>query len=347
MDNLKNTFVKRKYGEGAEEFLIYLMKNPHPNLPNIIEVKDGYYIMEYVKGRTLSDVENEGGALSEETAKSYMLQLISAVKLMHGFKVVHRDIKPDNIIITSGGILKLIDFDSSRKITDRKTRDTVLLGTNGFAAPEQYGFSQTDERSDIYALGIVYNYMLTKKSPFEQIADGANKKIIKKCISIDKKDRYKNTDILKRDIESDVYSGYKLFDFLPGFRTRNPINMTIAASVYIIYLASCFITKVVIFETEQILFAALFYMADIICLGILAALIFNIGGIADKITIPAALSLRYSDSKAFKILNRVGICAIWVITVSILQFFILNDASQLLVISPIFSPFIVIASLFF
>ena len=154
MKDKELTFVKRKYNPAIKDFLTHLSDNPHPNFPVIAEIQDDFYIMEYIEGKTLEEALS-GDVFLKEKAKELILQLLDAVELLHKFSIVHRDIKPENIIISCDGTLKLIDFDIARKIVNLKDRDTEILGTAGYAAPEQYGFTQTDERSDIYAIGLV------------------------------------------------------------------------------------------------------------------------------------------------------------------------------------------------
>ena len=96
-------------------------------------------------------------------AKRITRQLCSALWVLHSMGVVHRDVKPDNVIIR-GQEAVLIDFDASRVYKNAMREDTQILGTTGFAAPEQYGLSQSDGRADIYALGVLLNIMLTGRA---------------------------------------------------------------------------------------------------------------------------------------------------------------------------------------
>ncbi len=282
------TFVKRKYNPAIQDFLKHLSDTPHPNFPVIAEVHDDYYVMEYIEGKTLEE-ELADKVFPKETAKEFLIQLIDAVELLHKFNIVHRDIKPENIIISTDGTLKLIDFDIARKIVNLKNRDTRLLGTAGYAAPEQFGFTQTDERSDIYAIGIVYNYMLTGKSPFEELAVGQTGKIIQKCIKMDKRDRYKSTSLLRKDVKSDIYTSYKLFEILPGFRTKNPYKMVFASASYILFIM-CYTVLIVdqapkSFSLEAFLFYAV--VGTVILYNILFfSVLTNFLNVVDKIKFP-------------------------------------------------------------
>ena len=104
---------------------------------------------------------------------------------------VHRDIKPENVIIRGSEAI-LIDFDASRIFKSGINQDTQILGTTGYAAPEQYGITQTDERADIYSLGVLLNIMLTGKHPSKELAIGRLGHIVQKCTMVNPKKRYKS-----------------------------------------------------------------------------------------------------------------------------------------------------------
>ncbi len=167
---------------------------PCPNLPRIMEVgeKDGRTALleEYVQGDTLGELLN-GGPLSVAEAKQITRQLCQALWVLHSMGVVHRDVKPDNVIIR-GNEAVLIDFDASRVYKNEIQEDTQILGTTGFAAPEQYGLSQSDGRTDIYALGVLLNIMLTGEHPSRKLAGGRMGRIVQKCTMVNPNKRYKN-----------------------------------------------------------------------------------------------------------------------------------------------------------
>ena len=102
---------------------------------------------------------------TEDIARELAIALAEAMKALHTSDpvVIHRDIKPKNIIVRDDGSLALIDFGISRVYKKEATSDTVISGTEGFAPPEQYGFMQTDIRSDIYSFGVVLSWLLTGK----------------------------------------------------------------------------------------------------------------------------------------------------------------------------------------
>ena len=179
---------------GNSEVYQLLLGISCPNLPRIMEVgeKDGRTVLleEYVQGDTLGELL-EGGLLSVAEAKQVTRQLCQALWVLHSMGVVHRDVKPDNVIIR-GNEAVLIDFDASRVYKNEIQEDTQILGTTGFAAPEQYGLSQSDGRADIYALGVLLNIMLTGEHPSRKLAGGRMGRIVQKCTMVNPNKRYKN-----------------------------------------------------------------------------------------------------------------------------------------------------------
>ena len=145
---------------------------------------------EYIQGDTLSEVL-KGGLLSTAEAKKIARQLCSALWILHSMGMVHRDVKPDNVILR-GEEAVLIDFDASRIYKNAVQEDTQVLGTTGFAAPEQYGLSQSDGRADIYALGVLINVMLTGEHPSRKLAGGRMGRIVQRCTMVNPEKRYKN-----------------------------------------------------------------------------------------------------------------------------------------------------------
>ena len=154
-------------------------------------------IEEYINGTALNDILLERVTLSEAETKDIISQLCDGLEFLHSFGIVHRDINPNNIIITSDDVVKIIDFDISRFVKANASSDTAILGTVGYAAPEQFGFSQSDSRADIYAVGVLANIMLTGKLPNVEIYSGNMGEIIKKATAIDADDRYQSIRELK------------------------------------------------------------------------------------------------------------------------------------------------------
>ncbi len=159
-------------------------------------------IEEFVNGRTLEDILEEEGTLDEQSAIKYLIQLCEVLELLHQQTppIIHRDIKPSNVMITNDGILKLIDFDVSRVYRQESEIDTHILGTKGYASPEQFGFEQTDGRSDIYSMGILLNVLTTGVNPKVNKANSQLKRIIEKCTKFSPEDRYQTVNELKIDL---------------------------------------------------------------------------------------------------------------------------------------------------
>ena len=162
----------------------------HENLPEILEsviCEDGHIVLEeYIRGITVADV---AGKYTYKGAKTVVTGVCMAIQSLHDRKIIHRDIKPENIMIASDGTVKLIDLNASR-IPKGATKDTVMLGTIGYASPEQLGICESDERSDIYAVGVLLNVMLTGEHPSKLLAKGKAGRIVQKCTGIDPNSRY-------------------------------------------------------------------------------------------------------------------------------------------------------------
>lgn len=171
---------------------------------------DGKLIVveEYVQGRSLKQVLDEQGLLKEEQAYNIAVQLADVLVRLHQLEpaIVHRDIKPSNIIIEKNGHVNLIDFNAARHVNADKNEDTRMLGTVYFAAPEQFGFGQSDERTDIYGLGATINYIMTGDKPGAGIAECRFSDILKKCLMVDAKDRYQSAAELRGVLDMLNYS---------------------------------------------------------------------------------------------------------------------------------------------
>lgn len=171
---------------------------------------DGKLIVveEYVQGRSLKQVLDEHGLLNEEQAYEIAVQLVDILVRLHQLEpaIVHRDIKPSNIIIEKNGHVNLIDFNAARHVNADKNEDTRMLGTVYFTAPEQFGFGQSDERTDIYGLGATINYIMTGDKPGAGIAECRFSDILKKCLMVDAKDRYQSAEELRGVLDMLNYS---------------------------------------------------------------------------------------------------------------------------------------------
>lgn len=187
-----------------------LRKHPNPSTAVVYdfvyENGDTYILEELVDGSTVSELlENEGTFTEQRTAK-IIIEICNALDVLHNEKppVVHNDINPSNIKIREDGSVKLFDFDISRTYKKGQSQNTVLFGTEEFAAPEHYGYGQSEPRTDIYCLGVTMHKMLTGRglsSEHRITYNGLLKSIIRKCLEFDPKNRYATVLDLKKDLE--------------------------------------------------------------------------------------------------------------------------------------------------
>jgi serine/threonine-protein kinase len=206
----------------------------HPNIMNIYDVgseeneknKIHYIVMEYIKGKTLKEVITEKGKLSTEETVSFSKQIAEALSHAHKNHIIHRDIKPHNIMITEDNRLKVTDFGIARAVTSSTiTTTSSVLGSVHYFSPEQARGGYTDEKSDIYSLGIVMYEMLTGKVPFDgdtpigvalkhvqeemippSTVDSAIpmelNNIVMKCVKKRQSDRYQSADEVLEDLKN-------------------------------------------------------------------------------------------------------------------------------------------------
>ena len=181
----------RKTLEGRHPVYAVLQGLEHTCLPKLYEVAifdtSTTVIEEYIEGQPIGSVE-----LSEKQFLRVAKELCSVLEFLHGKGIIHRDIKPSNIIFANDGHIRLIDFDAARMPKDDLEQDTELLGTRGYAPPEQYGFSQTDKRADIYSLGVTLKQLLGDKAGKPHY-----KRIISKCTNMDPDKRYQSARQVK------------------------------------------------------------------------------------------------------------------------------------------------------
>lgn len=172
-----------------------LLQLEHIGLPKIYfaSVIDGktYVIEEYLSGVTLQECINNQRKFSAKDIEFLAIQLCDVLRFLHSRKIIHRDIKPSNIMLFNNSLyLKLLDFGTARKINDKDV-DTNILGTPGYAPPEQFGFSSTDERSDIYALGKTLEKLLPENY------NGNLRRVFARCTELDPKNRLSSVEAVK------------------------------------------------------------------------------------------------------------------------------------------------------
>ena len=166
-----------------------------PQLYYITETKSETITSEeYITGTSLAQYRQDGRFLTPQEAEKILLALCDGLAAMHALDIIHRDIKPAHILIEKDGTPRLIDFDTCRLLKDNQREDTELLGTKTYAPPEQFGFQQTDCRSDIYALGQTISELLPPNY------QGKLRPILKRCQRLDPADRYQSMQELKAAI---------------------------------------------------------------------------------------------------------------------------------------------------
>lgn len=198
----------------------HLMKKlDHPALPRIVDIIENrdtiYVVMDYIEGNSLDRIIAQQGPQDQEVVIEWAKQLCDVLGYLHRQKppIIYRDMKPANIMLKPEGYLKLIDFGIAREYKEENLADTTVLGTRGYAPPEQHGSRQTDARSDIYALGMTLHHILTGVDPrpadyiyypiryWKPELSGGLERIIDKCTALDPKDRYQNCNELMYALE--------------------------------------------------------------------------------------------------------------------------------------------------
>lgn len=228
---LEQKFYIKKIIKDCTDRAIYrqLIQHPHPRIPILYDAAyrgDACILIEeFINGKTLEYVLSER-TLGNEDIHHIMRQLLSAVNHLHHLRppIIHRDIKPGNIMVLDHLEIKLIDFEIAREFKLDKNRDTRVMGSAGYASPEQYGFHQSDCRSDIYALGAVLKTMVQMDVNAEDI-NSSFKAIIEKCMQLDPERRYQDISELSEALgygcatesQRKRFSIHLLFQQLPGF----------------------------------------------------------------------------------------------------------------------------------
>lgn len=188
--------LKREINGDKREIYKSLQMINHPCIPKIhsVELSDKTVVIEeYVNGASLNDMVINKKTITKRDFDLIINQLLSALDVLHSNKIIHRDIKPDNILIDNSNHLWLIDYDIARINREEIRQDTETLGTFGYAPIEQYGMLPTDFKTDIYAFG------MTMKSLLDYIGiKGWLLKVADKCTRLDPSERYRDIKSLKK-----------------------------------------------------------------------------------------------------------------------------------------------------
>lgn len=202
--NTLHTDVIAREFTGSGEIYQALQTISHPNIPTIYETaQDGSHVVvleEFIDGTTIAEVLQTRLYSEAETAK-VISELCGALAALHSLGIIHRDIKPENVMIDRKGVVKLIDYGAAKFYKAYQVNDTVIIGTTGFAAPEQFGIAQSDNRTDIFSLGILLNVMLTGEHPSRHLYQGKRlARVIQKCTQIAPDKRYPNVQRLGKEL---------------------------------------------------------------------------------------------------------------------------------------------------
>lgn len=179
----------------AYEILCSISCDNLPQVYDAVDLTDGQIVLEeYIDGITIAQVM-QTGKYRYRGAKNVLWGICNALSVLHKYGIIHRDLKPENVIIEKTGRVVLIDLNASR-LESSASKDTVIMGTVGYASPEQLGISQTDARTDIYAAGVLLNVMLTGKHPTERFVKGHLGRVVRKCTALNPDDRYQTAEKL-------------------------------------------------------------------------------------------------------------------------------------------------------
>lgn len=255
-----------------------LYSNPISGTPRIIDYCEDdnklLLIEEYISGTPLSDkIINHD--INEQDILTYTLDLCNILEKLHALNppLIHRDIKPSNIIITNYNHAVLLDFNAAKQFASGKCEDTVLLGTQGYAAPEQYGFGSSTPQTDIYSLGMVFKEMIGAGN----ITSEKLNHIVETCTQLNPKERYSSIKELKNEIllllkqpDKQSLRTKSLSRFLPpGYRTHTPWKMLFSSIVYLLVFTLC-----LSLEVKNVYGPAL-WVERIICLAMMLSVIFG------------------------------------------------------------------------
>ncbi len=199
----REPFIKKILSTYDKSVYEYLLEHPVSHMPRIRALYESrnslILIEEYIEGTTIAEMLGEG-VIEQNTALRIVKDLCAILDELHNRPdpIVHRDVKPSNVIIAPEGEVFLLDMNVAKWYQPEQKDDTRYLGTEGFAAPEQvgYGFSASSPKSDIYAVGVLLNMMLTGALPKEKRVEGAVWDVIERCISLEADKRYTAKELL-------------------------------------------------------------------------------------------------------------------------------------------------------
>lgn len=229
----------RVYDRRVYDYLRTVCPSGVPHIYDLIEADGTLCVVEeYISGKSLREVLDEKGSFTETEAIGIIDQVCNILQPFHqqAPPIVHRDIKPENIFLDEHGQLFLVDFNAAKECDSDKSRDTVLFGTAGYAAPEQYGFGASTPAADIYSLGVLLRVLLTGDSEQQNTISKNTEAVIKRCTHLDPSDRYRTMEELRKALpgirkESTVRSWLP-----PGIRNRKPTIVVLSSLWYFLII---------------------------------------------------------------------------------------------------------------
>jgi len=252
-----------------EEVYRYLMEHKNVHIPSVEDYfKDDennlIVIEEIVQGNSFDVIINDHN-MPEKVKLEYFRQLLAGLSFLHkaSTPIIHRDLKPSNIMITDRGEVMILDYDAARIYKPDSSGDTTHLGTSGMAAPEQYGFMQSDPRSDIYAVGRMIKAAFPGNKRLQKIAAKAS--------SFDPAERYSTAEMLSDVMlnHKTAISGIKPLFPPPGFRTHTWWKIMLAVASYPFLLAFSVGSFVYDFHgVETVLFGIYITLFILICIDV-------------------------------------------------------------------------------
>lgn len=298
-DNSGRFCVKKILRVYNREIYRNLLHNPVPGTPRILDLleEDGCLTVleEYISGYSLEDLHARH-ALTEQTVLHVLIELAGILEQLHTQQppVIHRDIKPSNLILTDRGRVILLDFNAAKYYTPSSSSDTTLLGTEGYAAPEQFGFGSSSPQTDLYAVGILMQELLPSPLP------ASWKPVCEKCTQLNPKDRYRSAAELRRALQrldqspgsAPAVKFHALL--LPGFRSGTPWKMLTGTAGYLFVIWSSLTLDVPGLTGGQLLFERL------TCFLLLLTLIF---ASSDYLGIRKLMPLCNNEKLALRILG--------------------------------------------
>lgn len=213
---LQCCFIKKQYKKYAKKEVYYKLQSyNHPHIVKVYEVfeyQDEIIVVEeYLNGTLLKDeMQNAKNSMKLK----WFHEVCEGLQALHKENIIYRDIKPENIMILRDCAI-LFDFDIAKPL-NISDNHTTIIGTIGYASPEQYGFSKTDKRSDIYALGVLLNEVIIGKHPKEELVDAPYREIIKTCTSLDPNQRYQSIEEIMYCVNKPFIRRKKKFDWIDG-----------------------------------------------------------------------------------------------------------------------------------